>query len=114
MSRFTPGPWRLIKDADGPCMVLHPKVGGVAIASLTAKGMPKNGFLDQQETGSRESLIAERSANANLIGAAPDLFMAALGVIAHFKGSTPEVSEWPEPVLQLARAVAKADKNDPA
>ena len=89
-------------------MVLHPKLGGVAIASLTAKGMPKNGFLDQQEVGSRADLIAERSANAQLIAIAPALFNAAMGTIAHFKETTPDVSQWPEPVLNLARAVAKA------
>ena len=110
MSKFTPGPWRLVKDADGPGMIFHPKLGGVAIASLTAKGMPKNGFLGQQDGPTRPELLAERNANAHLMAAAPELFAAAIGVIAHYKPETGDASQWPAPLLELARAVAKADR----
>ena len=111
MSKFTPGPWRLVKDEDGPGMIFHPKLGGVAIASLTAKGMPKNGFLGQKEGPDRKELLAERRANANLIAAAPELFIAAVGVIAHYKPQTENAADWPPPLLELARAVAKADRS---
>ncbi len=105
MSKFTPGPWRMGKDAHGPCMVMHPQKAGVAIASLTAKGMPKNGFLDTEED---EAALDERNANARLIATVPDLFAAALGVIAHYKQDNPNIGDWPEPLQKLIRAVAKA------
>ena len=110
MSRFTPGPWRLVKDDEGPGMVFHPKLGGVAIASMTAKGMPKNGFLGQKESPDRKEQLAERIANAHLIAAAPELFVAAVGVIAHFKSEVENTEDWPPAVIELARAVAKADR----
>lgn len=83
MSKFTPGPWRLAPDAQGPNMVMHPKRKGVAIASLTGMFTPREGFhedwyvwrkdgkLNENATQKR---IEERNANARLIAAAPELF----------------------------------------
>ncbi len=107
MHAHTTGPWRLAKDAQGPCMIMHPKRAGVAIASLTAKGMPKNGFLDSQEGEDAETSLAERNANARLVVASPELFDAAMAVIAHHKAENPNVADWPEALKSLTLAVAK-------
>lgn len=66
--KHTPGPWRLVNDAQGPCMVMHPTLAGVAIANLGVCFNPVNGY--------HEDASAERSANARLIAAAPDLLAA--------------------------------------
>ena len=108
MPAHTAGPWRLGKDADGPCMILHPTKAGVAIASLTAKGMPKNGFLDSQEGEDAESALAERSANAHLLVASPELFQAAMAVVAYCTGRNSNIAKWPEAFKLLAIAVGKA------
>ncbi len=89
-------------------MIMHPEKAGVAIASLTSKGLPKNGFLDQQESEDEEASVEERSANARLIAAVPDLFEAAVALIAHYKTDTMDINEWPEPMRKLAMIVAKA------
>ncbi len=109
MSKYTPGPWRLGKDANGPCMIMHPQKSGVAIASLTGKGMPKNGFLEQQDGEDEEVSLAERGANARLIATVPDLFEAAMAVIAAAKSANANIGEWPAPLQNLLRAVAKAE-----
>ena len=107
MPAHTAGPWRLSKDAHGPCMIMHPQQAGLAIASLTGKGMPKNGFLDSHEGENAEIHMAERNANARLLVASPDLFDAAMAVIAHHKAENPDVADWPEDLKSLALAVAK-------
>ena len=107
MATHTAGPWRLAKDAQGPCMVMHPEKAGVAIASLTGKGMPKNGFLDSQEGEDAETSLAERGANARLLVASPELFDAAMAVIAHHKAENPNIADWPAAFKSLALAVAK-------
>ncbi len=112
MAAHTTGPWRLGKDAQGPCMIMHPTKAGVAIASLTAKGMPKNGFLDSQEGEDAEAALAERNANAHLLVASPELFDAAMAVIARCKAKNPNVAEWPEAFKSLAPAVAKVGVED--
>lgn len=74
----TPGPWRLLEDAQGPNMVMHPTREGVAIASLTNTFKPTNGFHEDWGTddGSSPTTIAERNANARLIASAPTLLSA--------------------------------------
>jgi hypothetical protein len=69
----TPGPWRTVDDAQGPCMVMHPTREGVAIASLTAVFRPAHGFHDDWCGDDAPVTIAERNANARLIAAAPNL-----------------------------------------
>ena len=108
MVAHTAGPWRLGNDAQGPCMIMHPTKAGVAIASLTAKGMPKNGFVDSQEGEGAEGALAERNANAQLLVASPELFEAAQAVIARCMAKNPNIAKWPEAFKSLAVAVAKA------
>jgi hypothetical protein len=69
----TPGPWRTVDDAQGPCMVMHPTREGVAIATLTEVFRPVHGFHDDWCGDDAPVTIAERNANARLIAAAPDL-----------------------------------------
>lgn len=77
----TPGPWRIVNDAQGPCMVMHPSRVGVAIASLTDTHTPHGGFHDVstesehpcRETSWGGTYKPERNANARLIAAAPSL-----------------------------------------
>ncbi len=64
--KHTPGPWKLVEDAQGPMMVMHPTKHGKAIASLTDVFKPLNGFI-------YDPPYNERTANACLIAAAPDL-----------------------------------------
>ena len=108
MPAHTAGPWRLGKDADGPCMILHPTKAGVAIASLTAKGMPKNGFLDSQDGEDAESALAERIANAHLLVASPELFQAAMAVVTYCTERNSNIAKWPKAFKLLAIAVGKA------
>jgi hypothetical protein len=81
--KHTPGPWRLACDAQGPCMVMHPTLKGVAIATLTDASTPMNGFhsptVDKPEPCAERDTTyhPERVANARLIAAAPDLLDAA-------------------------------------
>lgn len=70
--QHTPGPWRTVDDAQGPCMVLHPTLPGVAIANLGVCFNPTNGF--------HEGEMRERNANARLIAAAPQQHDALLAV----------------------------------
>lgn len=112
MAAHTTGLWRLGKDAQGPCMIMHPTKAGVAIASLTAKGMPKNGFLDSQQGEDAETSLAERNANAQLLVASPQLFEAAVAVIARCKAKSPNIAQWPEAFKSLAVAVAKVGTED--
>jgi hypothetical protein len=79
---YTQGEWRLVCDAQGPMMVMHPNREGVAIASLSDTHKPKNGFHDDWPVENSEGAldleatvarIAERNGNARLIAAAPDL-----------------------------------------
>ena len=107
MPTHTAGPWRLGKDAQGPCMIMHPEKAGVAIASLTAKGMPKNGFLDSQQGEEAEAALAERSANARLLVASPELFHAAMAVVAYCQERNSNIAKWPEAFKLLALAVGK-------
>ena len=110
MPAHTPGPWRLGKDADGPCMIMHPQKSGVAIASLTAKGMPKNGFLDSEEGeggAAAQTALAERIANAQLMVACPELFHAAMAVVAYCNSRNSNIEKWPESFKLLALAVGK-------
>jgi hypothetical protein len=85
VTKHTQGEWKLVDDAQGPCMVMHPTRKGVAIASLTSTFKPTKGFhddwmvakkdgtLDERHTRKR---IEERNANARLIAAAPSLLSA--------------------------------------
>jgi len=68
MTDYTPGPWRTIDDAQGPCMIMHPTKDGVAIASLTNSHLPSKGFHDHGKEWPKE-----RNANAELIASAPRL-----------------------------------------
>lgn len=76
-SRHTPGPWKLSNDAQGPCIVMHPTLEGVAIASLTNIHEPVNGFVEIEAAGA-----PERTANARLIAAAPELLAACETMLA--------------------------------
>lgn len=107
MPAHTPGPWRLGKDADGPCMIMHPQKSGVAIASLTAKGLPKNGFLDSEEGAGAKIALGERIANAQLMVACPELFHAAMAVVAYCNSKNSDIEKWPESFKHLALAVGK-------
>jgi hypothetical protein len=91
-------------------MIMHPQKSGVAIASLTAKGMPKNGFLDSPEGGggaAAQTALAERNANAHLIVASPELFHAAMAVVAYCNSKNSNIDQWPESFKLLALAVGK-------
>jgi hypothetical protein len=72
MSAHTPGPWRLVDDAQGPFMVMHPTRDGVAIANLGGDAyVPANGYVEIGGPGA-----PERTANARLIAPAPELLSA--------------------------------------
>lgn len=113
----TPGPWRLVGDAQGPMMVMHPTRPGVAIASLTNSFSPAEGFhddwycwrddgtLDIERTHAR---IAERNANVRLIAAAPDL-LATLQEVAEYLERHASESEIEEALIRnVQAAIAKA------
>jgi hypothetical protein len=69
MNKHTPEPWRLVDDAQGPCMILDR--GGVCIASLTNAHIPVKGFIEIESPGA-----PTRTANARLIAAAPKMLAA--------------------------------------
>ena len=89
---YTLGPWVPIRDAQGPCMVMHPTRRGVAIASLTDAHTPHHGFHDD----------GERNANAWLISAAPEL-LEALKAALEYHGAD---NDWGDDALA---AIAKAE-----
>jgi hypothetical protein len=72
-TKHTPAPWRLVNDAQGPCMIMHPTKEGVAIASLTNTFLPVNGFVEIEAVGA-----PERTANAKLIAASPVMLQEML------------------------------------
>ena len=111
--RHTAGEWRLVDDAQGPCMVMHPTLDGVAIASLTHDHLPSNGFHDNWYVWSDDGVfdeeaakagIAERNANARLMAAAPDLLTAAYEAL-HF---ITDIDNAHPSVRALRSAIAKA------
>lgn len=97
-AKHTPGPWRLVEDAQGPCMAMHPTLDGVAVASFTDTFTPANGFVEIEAPGA-----PERSANARLIAAAPDL-LAMLQQIADAEFG---YGGWPEE-KEVRAVIAKA------
>jgi hypothetical protein len=86
-ARYTPGPWRIASDAQGPCMVLHPTLDGVAIANCDDAFVPANGYHTPKvsepepcaDANMGTTYYPERVANVRLIAAAPDM-LAALHV----------------------------------
>jgi hypothetical protein len=68
---FTEGEYKIAYDAQGPMMLMHPTLPGVAIASLTDTFIPANGFHDDRETS---DWPRERNANAYLLRAAPKMY----------------------------------------
>jgi hypothetical protein len=112
---YTQGEWRLVCDAQGPMMVMHPNREGVAIASLSDTHKPKNGFhddwpvensegaLDLEATAAR---IAERNGNARLIAAAPDL-LEALKLVADSTAVLNHLD--PEQIEFISQAIDKAE-----
>lgn len=83
-AKHTPGLWRTVKDAQGPCMIMHPTREGVAIANLSSCFSPLNGYHDDwgANDGTAPVSIAERNANAHLIAAVPELYEALKGFVA--------------------------------
>jgi hypothetical protein len=121
MSTHTPGPWLLASDAQGPCMVMHPTLRGVAIANLGEAFVPANGYHSPTtsagepcaEAPTRVTHHGERVANARLVAAAPDLLAALREVVAVASAPT-ETAERDRHDLNecfyLARAaIAKAE-----
>lgn len=115
MTAHTPGPWRFVHDAQGPCMVMHPTLHGVAIANLSDSFHPSNGFVDIKTPGA-----PERSANARLIAAAPEL-LAALKYADWFME---HMAKWMQPEMMppeqynkikwgIEAAIAKAKGETP-
>lgn len=118
MSKHTPGPWRLNDgDAQGPNMVMHPTLHGVAIAVCTEVFRPINGIHDPSTAMSEpcpENKLygtthrGERVANVRLISAAPELLEALKRFIAY--GNVFGYQEWEEnPYDQAMAAIAKAE-----
>lgn len=99
MMGHTPGPWRLVDDAQGPCMVMHPTADGVAIASLADAFHPLKGFVQIGSPGA-----PERTANARLIAAAPDL-LAACEAVRRWVAKTDS-----GPYQQVCAAIDKATR----
>lgn len=112
MSKYTEGKWRLVSDAQGPNMVMHPTLEGVAIASLTNTFIPSRGFHDptnDDPTPCPEVGVtyhAERVANARLIAAAPDLLEALEAINAHWESGN--FSRNPDLWEPMRAAIAKA------
>ena len=63
MIKHTSGKWRLVKDAQGPNMVMHPTEEGKAIACLSDVFRPLHGYI-------YEYPFDERTGNAELIATA--------------------------------------------
>lgn len=101
-TKHTPGPWRLVEDAQGPCMVMHPS-NLTAIASLTDAHKPVHGFHEV------ENWPHERNANARLIAAAPEL-LAALVVMADRAARQNWKDLYTDELAQVLAAIAKATK----
>lgn len=81
--KYTPGPWRVACDAQGPNMVMHPTKVGLALASCTDAYVPTHGFHEGEPTDEATPLTEggdthwpERVANVRLMAAAPELFEA--------------------------------------
>ncbi len=102
------GSWGLVYDAQGPCMVMHPSKKGVAIASLTDAHIPINGFIGIESVGA-----PERTANAYLIAAAPELYEALKTIFENLLTNGEfNRSEWIVALRQKAQAaIVKAEGN---
>jgi hypothetical protein len=117
MSTHTPGPWLLASDAQGPCMVMHPTLRGVAIANLGEAFVPANGYHSPTtgagepcaEALSRVTHHGERVANARLIAAAPDLLAAAKDTVQRHDRFLPADKRTTDLVATLRTAIAKAE-----
>jgi len=94
--RTTKGRWRLTSDAQGPCMVMHPRRRGVAIATLTSAHLPANGMHDPSakkpspcpEAPGGTTYLPERVANARFIAEAHDSLPVALRLIRAARGAS--------------------------
>jgi hypothetical protein len=80
---------------------MHPMRKGVAIASLTSLFIPTDGFVEIEEPGA-----PERTANARLIAAAPELLYA----LSQLLGALPAKRDWLDPMVEAVAldAVQKA------
>jgi len=87
---YTKGEWRIERDAQGACMIMHPTQRGKALASLTDTFSPTYGFAYQYP-------FTEREANAHLIAVAPR--MAQLLEVLVNDGWNASVSEEAKEIL---------------
>lgn len=67
--KATQGEWRVVVDAQGPNMVMHPSRHGIAIASLTSAFSPACGFHEDwgANDGKSPATISERNGNAEFL-----------------------------------------------
>lgn len=98
---------RVLFDAQGPCMVMHPTRKGVAIASMTDVHVPVNGFLSPENS----SWPDERNRYVMLMAAARDLLAACEATSLFWSKQARDCSNSTAPwLIQVRSAIRKATR----
>lgn len=110
---YTKGEWRLVTDAQGACMIMHPTEKGYALANLSDPFSPARGMWytkDWHETYPAKK--EEREANAHLIASAPELYEALKDLVDArwmYTVDWASPSEHAEIIERAKEALAKAE-----